>query len=589
MNREPRNLQPPGDTASARTAGFRVGAILAGLLPFVVLEIALRVFNVGAPANQSDPLAGFNRQQPLFEKAGGTFHTVRTRETFFNPQQFAAIKSTNGFRVFCFGGSTVFGHPYLSDTAFPKWLQLELAARSPTRSIEVVNCGGISYASYRLAPIVREVLQYQPDLIVIATGENEFLEDRTYQQIKSRSAFRRSVEEKFFALHTATLIRQWLSRDQDSTLAAAPPASPALSAEVNARLDDARSGYASYHRDAAWHRQVVDQFGDSMRAMIADCRGENVPLLLVTLGSNLRDCPPYKSEHKGDLKPDEESRWQSGFDAATAAEAKDPQAALALYQSAEAIDNQHALLAFRQARLLDRLGQPARAREYYLRAKDQDVCPLRMLDQVYELQHRLTAETSTPLVDVRKLLESLAPDQLPGNDLYLDHVHPTIGGNQRIAQAVAAKALDLRLLPNATEWTAAARRATYHRHFQQLDAAYFTNGRRRVEWLENWAQRQKLAGETIPKEASEFLRHGFRSFELGAEEEAWKFFFTALEKDPQNAKSIINRARQLHDEGRSEAAQQLVNRLGRVVISREVKSAIDQTSALFRQDLTPAR
>ena len=122
-----------------------------------------------------------------------------------------------------------------------------------------------------------------------------------------------------------------------------------------------------------------------------------------------------------------------------------------------------------------------------------------------------------------------------------------------------------------------------------LDAAYFTNGRRRVEWLENWAQRQKLAGETIPKDASEFLRHGFRSFELGAEEEAWKFFFTALEKDPQNAKSIINRARQLHDEGRSEAAQQLVNRLGRVVISREVKSAIDQTSALFRQDLTPAR
>ncbi len=584
MNEKTSNPRPRETASSTRKLGFRLAAVLFGLLPLVALEISLRVFNLAKPTDQADPLAGFNRQQTLFEKSGDVFQTARAREPFFNPQHFAAIKPTNGFRVFCFGGSTVFGHPYLSDTAFPKWLELELAASAPGRAIEAVNCGGISYASYRLAPIVREVMKYQPDLIVVATGENEFLEDRTYQRIKVQSGFRRSLEEKFFSLRSAMIVRNWLNREQHNSLTAPPPVTSTLSTEVNARLDDARSGYASYHRDDEWHRQVVNQFEDSLRAMIADCRGAKTPLILVTLGSNLRDCPPYKSEHKSDLGPEAEARWQSDFDAAAAAESKDPQAALALYEKAAAIDSEHALLNFRIARLLDRLGRVEPAREHYLRAKDQDICPLRMLDEVYQLQHKIAAETSTPLVDARSILEALSPDRLPGNDLYVDHVHPTIGGNQQIAQAVAARTLEMRLLPDASPLPAEKRRSEYHRHLQRLDATYFTNGRRRVEWLENWAQRKKLAEETMPKDVRGFLHQGFRSFELGAEEDAWKSFLTALEMDSSATKQIIARALQLRDEGRGESGQQLLNHLRRVVISRDVKADIEKASAVLRGD-----
>src|SRR5205823_689413 len=151
-------------------------------------------------ADSSDPLSGFSRNFPLFERRGAVYRTVQAREPFFPHQEFPASKPANGFRMFCFGGSTVHGHPYQSPTAFPAWLELELAGNIPGRVYQAVNCGGVSYASYRLAPIVKEVLSYQPDLVIVALGENEFLEDRTYHALKSRRPAWALVENAAYSL-----------------------------------------------------------------------------------------------------------------------------------------------------------------------------------------------------------------------------------------------------------------------------------------------------------------------------------------------------------------------------------------------------
>ena len=137
------------------------------------------------------------------------YRTAHAREPFFLPQEFPADKPRNGLRVFCFGGSTVYGHPYKGETAFPKWLELELAATNPTRSCQVINCGGVSYASYRLAPLVKEVLHYQPDLVILATGHNEFLEDRSYQALKSRPASWAGFQNAAYSLRLVNVVRRW--------------------------------------------------------------------------------------------------------------------------------------------------------------------------------------------------------------------------------------------------------------------------------------------------------------------------------------------------------------------------------------------
>ena len=565
-----RNTTPettPGTTARARESAtgfsrrrwFRVFAVLAGLLPLVALEAGLRLCDVGRPADAPDPFAGFNQNFPLFERQGAVYCTARARAPFIAPQEFPAEKPRGSFRMFCFGGSTVYGHPYTGETAFPKWLELELAGRDPSRAWQSINCGGVSYASYRIAPMVQEVLHYQPDLIIVATGHNEFLEDRTYHSLKTRSALWSGLQRTVYSLHTINLLRQSLFRDRAAARSSAAVSTDggALSPHVNTRLDYA-SGYASYRRDEVWWQNVVAQYDESVRQIVAACRAAHVPVLLVRLGSNLRDCPPYKSEHRAGLAPGAEAGWQAAFDLATATEKTDLPRALSFYQEAAAIDSDYALLNFRIARTLDRLGRATEALPYFERAKDTDICPLRITAPLENTLLRIAAETNTPLVDAAQVIAARSPDGIPGNDWYVDHVHPTIGGHQLIARTIAAQFPARGWLLGAAEWPEAQRVKTYTSHLTSLGPAYLADGKRRLAWLEDWAKRQRLAAETIPNDAAGFARLAFRHLDLGDETAAQDALREALKRDAGVADLVRARAQALTAQGRDDSAAALL-------------------------------
>ena len=84
------------------------------------------------------------------------------------------------------GGSTTYGRPYFDNVSFCGWLRAYLQAADPTRNWEVINAGGVSYASYRVAILMEELVEYDPDLFIVYSGHNEFLERRTYPQIIAR-------------------------------------------------------------------------------------------------------------------------------------------------------------------------------------------------------------------------------------------------------------------------------------------------------------------------------------------------------------------------------------------------------------------
>ena len=159
-----------------RSLLFRVGAIAVGVLPFLLFELTLWGCGWQGSDAVTDPYIGFTEIRPLFvvNGEGSEYEIASNRMPLFCEAKFPAVKVADEFRVFCIGGSTVQGRPFAPDTSFPKWLQLRLEKIDPTRKWTVVNCGGVSYASYRLVPIVKEVLDYEPDLIVLYTGQNEF-------------------------------------------------------------------------------------------------------------------------------------------------------------------------------------------------------------------------------------------------------------------------------------------------------------------------------------------------------------------------------------------------------------------------------
>ena len=571
---------------------FKLLALACALLPFVICELTLRFLDVGATADHDDPFVGFSAINPLFEldKDTGIYRTARNRGRFFNTQEFAQDKPTNTFRTFALGGSTVRGRPYETDSSFPEWLRIELAGRNPESKFESINCGGLSYASYRLVPIVREVLNYDPDLIVVATGHNEFLEDRTYESIKDRSGLSAWLEDKAHSLRTVTFARSLIKGDQNGTNAKqADDGRTVLKGDVDAKLDQA-SGYASYHYDKEWRARVVDHFDISLRKMVELCNDADVPIVFVRMSSNLRDCPPFKSEHAPDVSAADEQQWQKEF--ALADRAKKPADALQHYRKCESIAEEHALLAFRIARTLDRLNRADEAAEYYLKAREWDICPLRLTEPLDQALLAVTKDTQTPLVDIRSEIESRAMDGIPGNDWFMDHVHPNITAHQRIGQLLAEKLIEMKVVKDNPDWTPSVRRRTYHDYYENDLGAnrFLANGGRRVQWLENWARRQRLFEETLPFTAREHLHYGQRAYDFNDEELAWDSYQLALEKDSAtSSRRVLIRARRLFEGGRSYDAAELLEMLQSANIIEATKDIVWYASLIVCVELSDAK
>ena len=189
---------------------FRLSAVAIGLAPFLLAEATFAILDWGRPDYEQDPFVGFSAVYPLFvlNEDGTRYEIPPSRRTFFRRESFAAKKGDNEFRIFCLGGSTVQGRPFAIETSFTTWLEINLQAADPKRDWEVVNCGGVSYASYRLVPILKEVLGHQPDLIILYTGHNEFLEDRTYRHIKQVPSIVRRPCELVSRTRTYTLLHR---------------------------------------------------------------------------------------------------------------------------------------------------------------------------------------------------------------------------------------------------------------------------------------------------------------------------------------------------------------------------------------------
>ena len=361
-----------------------------------------------------------------------------------------------------------------------------LRAAAPDTEWEVVNCGGISYASYRLAVILEELLRYEPDLLIIYSGHNEFLEERTYRHVRDLPAVVCRTIEWASRLRLYTAGRAvWLRLTREGRAGRGGQRGTALRGEVDALLDYQR-GLDDYHRDDAWRAGVIRHFRLSLDRMVKLARRAGVPVLLVNPVSNLKDCPPFKSEHRTGLSAAEKGRF-----AALSAEAADvpwgeSHRRLGLLDEAIAIDGRHAGVLYRAGMCFAAMQRWPEAIAAFRRAKEEDICPLRMLEPMHEAVFDIAARTDTPVVDARRLIEERSPHGLPGKEWLMDHVHPTIPGHQAIADALLRHLIDRGVVHPRPGWET-EREKRFREHLAGLGDAYFPQGQLRLESLMEWA------------------------------------------------------------------------------------------------------
>ena len=144
---------------------------------------------------QEDPFLGFSGMVKVFQREGPIYRTQpATRGMTFNDQSFLAEKPANGLRIFCLGGSSSFGFPWGAEAAFTSIVGEALAATHPERQVEAVNASGVSYAMHRLNIVADELLAYKPDVFLVYSGHNEFIEPAFFDALKHRSTLRTRLE-----------------------------------------------------------------------------------------------------------------------------------------------------------------------------------------------------------------------------------------------------------------------------------------------------------------------------------------------------------------------------------------------------------
>lgn len=465
-----------------RRIAFRIAAVCLGLGVVLLAEVLCHAFGWGLPENTDDPFVGFESVVPLFVPGedGSTMKIAEGRLRFFAPDSFPARKPGNTFRIFCLGGSTVQGRPFSIETSFTTWLTQSLSAADPTRNWEVVNCGGVSYASYRLVPILQECLAYEPDLFIVCTGHNEFLEDRTYAAVKSPASVQRLLgHSRLF-----TLMRAAVQPDRNQR------AKFLLEQDVQARLDY-RGGLDLYKRDDDWRRGVIRHFKTNLTRMTQACESADVPLLFLLPPSNLADSPPFKSQ------PDPQVANQTRELVSTAAEyyRTDLPAAIEKLRQACDLDPRCAVHLYELGRACEAAGRIDEARRYLIQARDEDICPLRMISSLEQSMTAVADDADVPLLNLHAFLESRSKQPILGDGMLVDHIHPSFRGHQLIADQLVRELTRQGSLAPTSGWEDRAA-AAHAAHFDSLDSLYFLKGQRTLESLREWARGR---GRNLPE------------------------------------------------------------------------------------------
>jgi tetratricopeptide (TPR) repeat protein len=486
---------------------------------------------------RTDPSVGFSGYAPLFYKhtqpnGKEVFSTAPNKVEWFNMQSFPAKKDKDVIRIFCLGGSTTYGRPYDDRTSFCGWLRLFLPEVDPSRRWEVINAGGISYASYRVARLMEELAEYEPDLFIVYSGHNEFLESRTYNELINVPKLLRSLSVQASRTRLYTILYNLMYKRKE-----------VLPTEVKALLDES-AGPEDYHRDDAMRDAILDDYEKSLNRIASISEQVGADVILVTPASNIGDFSPFKSEPSPHLSAFDISQVDSLKQVAKIALGnEDYNRAEAIVREALTIDGRDPELLYLLGQALHALDRLDEARVALIKSKDEDICPLRALTPMREIVADVAQTKNTGIIDFVSIVNKKSPGGIPGSELFLDHVHPTIEGNRLLALAIIEEMTKEGLVSKAATWNEELIAEISRELEDSLDEKTHAVALRNLSKVLNWAGKHdeaerltNLAVEMIPEDSQIHAQKGISLWRAGDREAAIVHYRKAIQLAPYDAR-----------------------------------------------------
>jgi tetratricopeptide (TPR) repeat protein len=426
--------------------------VLVPLLVLGTIEVALRLSGYGYPTSFFLP-AKINGQDYYVsnDRFGYRFFPPALARTPV-PLRIAAKKTANTYRIFVFGESAAMGDP---DPTFGAWryLQVLLRERFPGTDFELVCVAMTAINSHAILPMARECARHEGDLWIIYMGNNEMVGPFGPGSVFGARTPGISLVRTELALKT-TKIGQWL--DGLSQRLGNRSSTPKIWSGLNMFKD-----HQLRHDDPGRLRAYAN-FKKNLDDILRMGQNAGVPVILSTVGSNLKDCAPFGSLHPADFN--EKTKWDDLYQEGVALEAaSDYHGAIKKFEQAAAVDPQYAELHFRAGSCELALTNAEAALRDFKLARDDDTLAFRAdsrINQMIKDAAEATANQGVYFLDASDAIAQGSPAGIPGNELFYEHVHLNFDGNYLLSRAFAdhvAKLLPKSILAQGkSEWASAA-------------------------------------------------------------------------------------------------------------------------------------
>jgi len=365
------------------------------LLIVFLLEMFLRIFNYGEAYRLFVDFPGKEIQKhKVINPLIGKKYFQKLEHTRPCHDMFLKEKPENGFRIFVMGSSTVLGFPYDENLMFTRILQQRLQDCYPEKQVEVINTAFTAINSFTLLDFVDDVLEEEPDAILIYAGQNEF-----YGALGLGSVERSFQSRPLTLLHLDLLSFRFYQLLQNIIHGTAERI-----AGDNNRVDvyGTLMKVIAKNRDITYkgeiYNKTVRRYEKNMDRIMEKAGRRDVPVFISELVSNAKDIKPFCA-------------------------AKTPGYPSAEEQYEEAIQN-------------EKEGDFEKAKSNYYLAKDLDCIRFRASEEINEVIRTLAEKHKAVLVPMQtKFFEQASPHHLIGNNLMTEHVHPNIDGYFMMADA----------------------------------------------------------------------------------------------------------------------------------------------------------
>jgi len=403
---------------------FNLFLVAVAFLFFFIIEFGLRIFHYGNDLS----LFVKSKNYPGYYEINGNVNLryfSKFERTSSTTDIFLIDKPDTCFRIFVFGESTTRGFPYQAGTTFPKILYYRLQDAFPDKRIEVINLAASAINSYSYIDMLGEVLQHEPDLILLYGGHNEYYGAFGVGSVEGGGNVRwvKKLRLKLCKLRTFQLVQNAISKG-------------GMALSKNGKEDDGTlmSRIAKDKEillNSPQFNDGIDQYRKNIIEFVKRAQKKNVPVVISDLVNNLKDQPPFKS---------------SGTPAA-----------IDVYQEAQQKEAE---------------GKFEEARALYIKAKDLDVIRFRSPEKINETIHQISQQYNLPLVSMNNCFEKESPNGLVGNNLIIEHLHPNVDGYFLMADAFFNTLKQRKLI--STNWNEnRIKPSLYYRHnwgFTELDS-----------------------------------------------------------------------------------------------------------------------